>query len=122
MLVQFGLHLKLHDLRIGLRLWRRILGRAVLVHRHRIVDELIRVAIVHQTRKLFERVEQLYIVHKVRFAAEQKFLLVVRKRHQVCDPLTLASRTEPDVDRHVVAGLPLTRIDAHPLIAKPDRL
>jgi hypothetical protein len=87
-----------------------------------IVEELIRVLVAHDPRQLGRGVVELQIADQIALATGQHLLLHIGERHHLRELLRLAAGAEADIDGHVVAGFPASRIDIDPGIAQPHRL
>ena len=76
----------------------------------------------HDPRQFGCGVVELAVADQVGLAAGHQLLLDIGDRHGLRELLRLAAGAKADIDGHVVAGLPVARIDIDPGIAQPHRL
>jgi len=76
----------------------------------------------HDPGQLDGRVVQFAVSDHVGLAATNQLLLHIGKRCHLRELLRLAAGAEADIDRHVIAGLPVARIDRDPGVTQPHRL
>jgi hypothetical protein len=68
----------------------------------------------HDPRDLGRGIVKLGIADQIGLAARDQLLLDIGQRHHLRELLRLAAGAQADIDGHVVAGLPVARIDIDP--------
>ena len=85
-------------------------------------EELVDVLEADEPGDLARRIVKVGVRHQIGLAGSECFLLQADDRHDVGKLLGLAAGAESDIDGHVVALLPVARVDGHPLVAQTHRL